>query len=164
MNAWLRIAGPTATPIVTTSTTSEPSAERLCFGGAAIASERPDPAGRPVGEERLADQPRARHRPPVAAVERVAAVVPHHVVVAGRHGDRLPEVALGRVAARLGAPAPLRPAVSDHLPVDDGDPVTGQPHDALDVGLRGLAPAGHVARGSLRFAERVYALLRVGAG
>src|SRR6476646_8062384 len=49
--------------------------------------EEPDPVGRPVGEEGLADDPAAWDRSPEAAVVTLDAVVAHHEVVVGRDRD-----------------------------------------------------------------------------
>ena len=50
--------------------------------------EEADPVRGPVREERDADEPFARDRAPETAVVRIATVVAHHEVVAGRNLDR----------------------------------------------------------------------------
>src|SRR6202012_5880309 len=96
MSAWMRIARPTATATVSTSSTSEATGDFFFLRDADIRRglEEANAIGRPVGEERLADQPFLGHRAPVAAVERVRAIVAHHVVVAHRYRDAGTEVAL----------------------------------------------------------------------
>src|ERR1700735_4888157 len=106
-NAWIRNARPTATATVTISSITEYSGD-FCFldvRDAISASLRPvlggaDPVGRPIGEECVADHPRMGHRPPESAVERVGAIVAHHVVIALWHGERLRKPALAAAGAR----------------------------------------------------------------
>src|ERR1700722_5684797 len=106
-NAWIRNARPTATATVTISSITEYSGD-FCFldvRDAISASLRPvlegsDPVGWPIGEERVADHPRTGHRPPETAVERVGAVVAHHVVVALGHRERLRKPAFATAVAR----------------------------------------------------------------
>ena len=59
-------------------------------------SERAYAAWRPVPEQRGTNDRGLRDGPPVAAVVRIAAIVAHHVVVAGRDRDRLGERAARR--------------------------------------------------------------------
>src|SRR6476646_116031 len=99
--------------------------------------EEPDPVGRPVGEEGLADDPAAWDGSPEAAVVARAAVVAHHEVVVGRDRDRL-----GHGAARPAATRPdegllrLHP-VDDRVAVLDRERVPRPGHDPLDeVGVR----------------------------
>src|SRR5580704_1231874 len=125
--------------------------------------EKSDPVGRPVGQERLADDPCSRDRAPEPAVLGIGAVVAHHVVVARRNGDRLREVA-GRVAVAghdvaVGLPLPIPVDVT----VDDRQEVAGKPDDALDERLRGrLLPLDRTRRRSV-LAAGVLALVRIGA-
>src|SRR5689334_23739577 len=55
--------------------------------------ERPDPVRRPVGEERLADDPLLRDGSPVAAVVALPTVVAHHKKVARRNLDGFRQIA-----------------------------------------------------------------------
>src|SRR5947209_9725632 len=97
----MRMASPTATAIVTISSTSELRGDFFFLRDTDIWAEleEADPIGGPVGEECLADQPPPGNRSPVAAVERVGAIVAHHVVIALGDGDRGTEVALADVPA-----------------------------------------------------------------
>src|SRR5579862_1486727 len=100
MNAWISSASATATATVITSSispfTPDLPARRAPVlapaGTVAPALKQPDPIGWPVGEERLADDPRPRHGTPESAVLRIRAVVAHHVVLPTRNRDRLGEV------------------------------------------------------------------------
>src|ERR1700677_676424 len=107
MNAWIRNARPTATATVTISSITEYSGD-FCFldvrdaisESLLLLLQGADAVGWPVGEERVADHPRAGHRPPESTVERVGAVVAHHVVVALGHRERLRKPAFATAAAR----------------------------------------------------------------
>src|SRR6202035_71312 len=102
-------------------------------------SEDADAIGRPVGGEHLADDPRARDRPPEAAVVGVPAVVAEHEVLTARDRHRVGEVAAARVDARedVGL-VPERLAVDHRVPVGDRDPVAREPDHALDEVLARL--------------------------
>src|SRR6202020_3588782 len=97
----MRIASPTATATVSTSSMREASGDFFFLRDADIrwGLEEANAIGRPVGEERLADQPFLGHRAPVAAVERVRAIVAHHVVVALRYRDSFTKGALAGALA-----------------------------------------------------------------
>src|SRR5947209_3627218 len=153
MNAWIRSASATAAATVMTSSISPfmpdpaaPDASRrstwplarrrstwpLARRRSTGSLQEPDPVGWPVGQKRLADDPRARHRPPEAAVLGVRPVVATHVVVAAVNGDRLREVA-GRVAgAAHDVAVGLPPSVADHLSVPNRQAVAGQADHPLD--------------------------------
>src|ERR1700731_3336879 len=95
MNAWISSASATAMATVMTSSISDfiadPDPSRS--SSAYLLLQEADSIRRPVREERLADDPGSRNRPPEATVLRVGAVVAHHVVVAPGNGDGLGEVA-----------------------------------------------------------------------
>src|ERR1700733_6676960 len=82
MNAWTRKATATATATVATSSTMP----LTCTSAPTGALENPDAIGGPIGEECAADDPGTRDRAPEPAVVGLAAVVAHHVVIAGRNG------------------------------------------------------------------------------
>src|SRR5690348_605508 len=100
MNAWISSASATATATVTTSSISPFTPGLPARARPPPSLEESDPVGRPVGEERLADDPGARNRAPESAVLRIRTVVAHHVVHAAGDRDGLREVAR-RVAGAL---------------------------------------------------------------
>ena len=89
----------------------------------------------PVRREHLADQVRARYRPPHARVARLRTVVAHHEVVPGFHLDRA-EVLRGRppglLQVRLLEELSVDVHVAEALLEPHLDGVTGQPDQALD--------------------------------
>src|SRR5947209_13382225 len=97
----MRMASPTAIATVRTSSTIERTPDlALALRRTPTPSESPSPVGRPVGEERLTDDPAPLHRPPEAAVLRIRPVVAHHVVVPPRDDDRPGKVTVSGGAAR----------------------------------------------------------------
>src|SRR6185312_2938459 len=147
MKAWMRIARPTATATVTTSSKREARGDFFFFPrdtDIRCGLEEANPIGGPVREERLADQPRLGHRAPVATVKRVRAIVAHHVVVTLRYGDAGTEVALACAVAGDRERARLLVPVAVDVAVADLQAVAGKPHHALDVGLRGLVRLGDI--------------------
>src|ERR1700744_1219734 len=164
MKAWMRIASPTATATVITSSTRDATGDFFFFREADIrwGLEEANAIRGPVSEERLADQPRLGNRSPVAAVERVRAIVAHHVVVTPRYGDAGTEVALALATAGDGERARLAVSVAVDEPVADREHVSGQPDHPLDVGLRGLVGLGHLARGGAVLTVAVLPLVGVG--
>src|SRR5436305_14626496 len=99
-------------------------------------SEESDSVRRPVGEERLADDPRLRDRPPEAAVLGVGAIVAHHEVVAARNRDRGGEVARAAAIARNGVGVLLRHTVAGHVTAVDRPTVPGTADPAPDASPR----------------------------
>src|ERR1039458_6683790 len=95
-------------------------------------SEEGDPVERPDPHLDLADDEGPVNRPPVPAVARHVAVVPHHEVAVGPDLDR-PERRGEGVGVVLG-----QPRLGEHLAVDeDGavlvrDGLPGQPNDPFD--------------------------------
>src|SRR6185437_13143309 len=147
MKAWMRIARPTATATVTTSSKREARGDFFFFPrdtDIRCGLEEANPIGGPVREERLADQPRLGHRAPVATVKRVRAIVAHHVVVTLRYGDAGTEVALAGAVTGDGVRAHLEMSVAVDVAVTDHEPITGKAHHPLDVRLRGLMGLGDV--------------------
>src|ERR1700759_4903076 len=149
MNAWISSASATATATVMTSSIRPFMTE---FGAPALGRrmtdplEESDPIGRPVGQERLPDDPLPRHRPPEPAVLGTRAVAPHHVVIATRPGDRLGEAARLAAVALHDVGISLALAVADHVSVPDRYAVAGKPDDTLDERLRGRLLPGDLAR------------------
>src|SRR5579871_1650682 len=151
MNAWMSSASATATATVITSSISPfmpdppayPPARRLAPRSPPL--EESDPVRRPVGQERLPDDPGAGDGPPEPAVLGVRAVVAHHVVVASGNGDRLGEVARRVAVALHDVGVGLRLAVADHVSVDDREMVARESDHALDERLRGRLRPGHLA-------------------
>src|SRR6185437_8294965 len=122
MNAWMRIASPTATAIVTTSSAREATGDFFFLPRDTDMRrdlEEADAIGGPVGEECLADQPTLGDGAPVAAVERVRTIVAHHVVVAPRYGDGGTEVAFAGAVAGDGEGAGLRAPVAVDAAIAD---------------------------------------------
>src|ERR1700735_1298520 len=138
MKAWMRSASTTAIATVSTSSIS-PFMLALCSPGATArpiaALHEPDPVRRPVGQKRLADDPRSWDGSPEPAVLGVGPVVAHHVVVAAGDGDRLREVARLAAVALNDVGVVLSLAVADHVAVADRETIAGQAHDALDKRL-----------------------------
>src|SRR5436190_23726744 len=114
MNAWIRSARPTAIAIVTASSISDFIADFFFCLDTPIELQEAEPVGRPVREERLADDPRLGDGAPEAAVVRCAPVVAHHVVVALRDGDRAREGTRASGAARIGVAVLLAHPIADH--------------------------------------------------
>src|SRR5205085_1652132 len=139
MKACIRRASPTAMATVRTSSTTdfmadfEPLVRELAISG--DPSQESQTAGRPVGEERLADDPRPRDRAPEPAVLRIGTVVAHHVVVTLRDRDRAREVARSVAVARQGIPVFLPDTVADHVAGDDPDVVAWIADHPLDERL-----------------------------
>ncbi len=106
-------------------------------------SHRP-PLAESVGDG--ADYPGRRQRPPETAVVGRTAVVAHQKVMARRDYDRLRQVALGHPPARLRVRRLLPHAIANHVPVQDRDPVSGEPHHALDKNHPRLARRRFPAR------------------
>src|SRR5436305_10958501 len=88
-------------------------------------SEESDSVRRPVREERLADDPRLRDRPPEAAVLRIGTIVAHHEVVAMRNRDRGGKVARAASIARNGVGVLLLHPVADQVPAPHRPTVPG---------------------------------------
>src|SRR5581483_6450271 len=148
MNAWMSSARATATATVTTSSISPftPALQARARTRPPVAAlEESDPVGRPVGQERLADDPGSRYRPPEATVLRIGTVVAHHVVVPAGDGDRLREVARRIAVALNDVGVGLALAVAEDVSVADREMIAGNSDDTLDERLRrGLLP-GHLA-------------------
>src|SRR5215831_13633156 len=92
MNAWIRSASPTAIATVSTSSTTDFTADLGAFVVERAIEirclEETEPAGWPIGQKCTADDPLPRDRAPVPAVLGIRTIVPHHVVIAGGDGDR----------------------------------------------------------------------------
>src|ERR1035437_1963570 len=114
---------------------------RVYLGGRPL--EEADPAGRPVGEERVADYPRARHRSPEPAVVRLSTIVAHHVVLAAGNRDRAGEIARAHAVAGIDVGILLPYPVAVDVALDQPDPITREPHHPLDECLRGLLLLRH---------------------
>src|SRR5205814_8256877 len=114
--------------------------------------EEADSIRRPVGKERLADEPALRHGAKEAAVLTVTPVVAHHEVHPLRDRDRLGEVAAAAAIAGVDEALVGLDTVHDRLPVDDPQTIPRAGDDPLDeVGarlLRGGFGAGRVRRGA----------------
>src|SRR6516225_10529244 len=123
MNAWMSSASATATATVMTSSISPFTPDPPAHSEDQRSSRRPleesDPVGRPVGQERLPDDPGAGDGSPEPAVLRVRPVVAHHVVIAAGNGDRLREVAHRIAVALHDVGVCLGLSVADHVAVDD---------------------------------------------
>src|SRR5205085_8076242 len=93
--------------------------------------EKADPVRGPVGEECLPDDPRLGYGSPEPAVLGVWPIVPHHVEVTTRDGDRAGKIARSRSVARGDVRVLFPHAVAHHVSVDDRDPVAADAHHAL---------------------------------
>src|SRR5436190_16308581 len=98
-----------------------------------------DPARWPVGQERLADHPLLRDRPPFAAVRALAAVVSHHEEVALGDLDRSRQLADPAVATRADEGLLLLVTVEVDPAGPDRQAIAADGYDPLDeVRIRAL--------------------------